>query len=124
MSTPRILLVDDDAFLAPALKHALEDMGYAVVHMLTAAEAMDHAEQYRPDAIVMDVNLGRGIDGIDAARAIRRAHEVPIVFLTTRCDDVTRARAKLATPAAYLSKSCAAEELRAALENALTHRVV
>lgn len=119
MTIQRILLVEDDVFLARALKHTLEGMGYAVVHLLSAAEAMDHAEEFRPDAIVMDVYLGRGIDGIDAARAIRRAHEVPVIFLTARCDDATRARAKFATPAAYLSKSCAPEELHAALESAL-----
>jgi DNA-binding response OmpR family regulator len=119
MSNARILLVEDDALLAPALKRALEQMGYAVAHMPTAAEAMDHAFQHRPDAIVMDVNLGRGIDGIDTARAIRRAYDIPIVFLTSRVDETTRARATLATPAAYLPKSCSAEELRDALESAM-----
>lgn len=119
MSNPRILLVEDDVFLAPALTRALEDMGYSVVHMRTAAEAMDHAFQHRPDAIVMDVNLGRGIDGIDTARAIRRAYDIPIVFLSARADEVTRERASFATPAAYLPKSCSAAELREALEAAM-----
>lgn len=122
MSTPRILLVEDDAFIAPALKRALEDMGYAVVHMPTAAEALDHALQHHPDLVVMDVNLGRGIDGIDTARAIRRAYDVPVVFLTSREDSVTRARAEFATPAAYLSKGCTSQELRAAIETALNGR--
>lgn len=103
----------------PALTRMLEEIGCAVVHVPAAAEAMDHAFQHRPDAIVMDVNLSRGIDGIDTARAIRRAHDIPVVLLSARCDDVTRLRARLATPAAFLSKACSPEELRGALEHAL-----
>lgn len=119
MSNGRILLVEDDGFVAPALKGALEGMGYTVVHMCTAAEAMDHAFQHRPDAILMDVNLGRGIDGIDTARATRRAYDIPVVFLSARCDEATRRRAALATPAAFLSKACSCDDLRGALDRAL-----
>lgn len=119
MGHGRILLVEDDGLIAPALQGALEGMGYAVVHMRTAAEAMDHAFQHRPDAILMDVNLGRGIDGIDTARAIRRAYDIPVVFLSTRCDEATRTRAALATPAAFLSKACSCDDLRGALDRAL-----
>lgn len=116
----RILLVDDDSFLAPALKRVLEEMGYAVVHMPTAAEALDYALQHHPDLVVMDVNLGRGIDGIDTARAMRRAYDVPVVFLTSRDDAQTRSRAELATPVAYLSKGCSPDDLGATLERALS----
>jgi CheY-like chemotaxis protein len=119
MSKGRILLVEEDGFAAPALKRMLEDMGCAVMHVPTAAEAMDHAFEHRPDAIVMDVHLGRGIDGIDTARAIRRAHDIPVVFLSARRDEATRARAALATPAACLPKACTSDELRDAIDRAL-----
>lgn len=123
MTTPaHLLVVEDDPLAADLLRGQLEEMGFRVTHVLTAAEGLDAAFSLRPDLIVMDVGLGAGIDGITAAGAIRRAMDTPIVLMTMRTDTVTMTRAELIEGAAYLQKSCSEEELRFTIENALEER--
>lgn len=117
-----LLVVEDDPLAADLLRGQLEEMGFRVTHVLTAAEGLDAAFSLRPDLIVMDVGLGAGIDGITAAGAIRRAMDTPIVLMTMRTDTVTMTRAELIEGAAYLQKSCSEEELRFTIENALEER--
>ncbi|MCZ8132514.1 MAG: response regulator [Steroidobacteraceae bacterium] len=119
MDRPRVLLVEDDRQLGPLLRDRIEVMGYEVCHVPTAAEALDHDSAHQPDLVVMAVGLGQGIDGIVAAGAIRRARDVPIVFLTMRADAVTLARADLIEDSRCVSKTCSAQELETALAAAL-----
>ena len=119
MERPRVLLVEDDRLVGPLLRARLQSMGYEVAHVATAAEALDHDSAHLPHLIVMDVGLGEGIDGIVAAGAIRRARDVPIVFLTARTDPVTLARAGLIEDTRCVSKACTAEQLEAELAAAL-----
>src|ERR1051325_206386 len=67
----RILIVEDEVLTADYTKYLLLELGYEVCgHATNAAAAVRMADTYRPDLVLMDITLGRGEDGISAARRI------------------------------------------------------
>lgn len=78
MSIPSktILLVEDEAVIALTEKFTLEKYGYAVLHVNTGEKAIAAVET-KPgiDLILMDIDLGDGIDGTQAAETILQNHE-------------------------------------------------
>lgn len=117
---PRLLIVEDDALVALDFKARLEGMGYAVVaHVVSAPDAIDATATSSPDLVLMDIGLGQGIDGIEAAAAIHRRFNVPIVFVTAHSDEATLRQAAQACPSVYVLKPVRDWELRSAIEVAL-----
>ncbi len=81
MTRRAVVVVEDDAHLAWALSTQLEDLGYAIVGTATTArEAVATVLSLRPSAVLMDIQLDGDASGLDAARQIRRASSVPILF--------------------------------------------
>jgi DNA-binding NarL/FixJ family response regulator len=116
----RLLIVEDDALVALDFKVRLEKMGYSVVaHAASAPEALDVVSESSPDLVLMDIGLGQGLDGIDAAAAIHEHFSVPIVFVTAHSDEATLRRAGVACPSVYVLKPVRDWELRSAIEVAL-----
>ncbi|MCA1755681.1 MAG: response regulator [Spirochaeta sp.] len=87
-----ILLVEDEALLAMAEKQRLEKSGYVVVHVLTGEAAVAAALNVdsRPDLVLMDSDLGGGIDGTEASRQILNEIDIPVVFLSSHTVDYLR----------------------------------
>ena len=82
-----ILLVEDEAIVALAEKATLEKHGYAVITAYSGEKAVAVAESTPGiDIILMDIDLGKGIDGTEAARRILRTHEAPLVFLSSHIE--------------------------------------
>jgi DNA-binding response OmpR family regulator len=80
----RLLLVDDDAHLADAVKRGLEADGYAVDVALDGAEGRWLALEHNYDAMILDVMLP-GVAGTDLCRGLRRdGIWTPILMLTAR----------------------------------------
>lgn len=116
----RILVVEDESTIAMYLRTYLEDFGYEVVGLESSApEAIAAADRLKPDLVMMDVIIRGPMDGIAAAEAIRRRHNIPVLFLTAYGDTKTLQRAKAVGPYGYLLKPFRAEELRAMIEVAL-----
>ena len=80
----RILIVEDDAFTRATTKASLQLQGVEVIHDTSnVASAMKIARTARPDAAVIDLDLGKGPNGIDLAIGIRNSvPEIGIVLLT------------------------------------------
>ncbi|HEX5948454.1 MAG TPA: response regulator transcription factor [Actinomycetota bacterium] len=87
MSTPTILLVDDDARLREIVGMALEGEGYGVRAAASAEEAVAILDQDDPDLLILDVMLP-GRDGFELCREIRTKSPVPILMLTAKTDTV------------------------------------
>jgi PAS domain S-box-containing protein len=119
MTRPQIQIVENEAIVAMDLKLHLQNLGYAVVGPAADGEgAVAMAEQKRPDLVLMDISLGPGLDGIEAARLIQ-AMGIPIVFLTALADEMTLARAKESGPYGYLLKPFDERALHTTIEMAL-----
>ncbi|HVF85270.1 MAG TPA: response regulator transcription factor [Abditibacteriaceae bacterium] len=90
MNALKLLLVEDNAKLRPALRAGLEATGQ--IHVQSdcsrGEDALSLCLQNRPDAILMDVQLEDKMNGIEAAVAIRREFpRLPIVFYSIQDDD-------------------------------------
>ena len=78
---PRVLVVDDDASIAAALRRALLYEGYAVTVAGDGVTALQRAQTDSPDLVILDLMLP-GIDGIEVCRRIRADDDVPVLMLT------------------------------------------
>src|SRR4051812_30396080 len=64
----RILIVEDDYFVAMSLEHGLKEAGYHIVGIAaSASEAVKLAKEGRPVLAIMDIRLAGNSDGIEAA---------------------------------------------------------
>jgi two-component system OmpR family response regulator len=82
--TIRVLVVDDEPYLADLVATALRYEGFESAVAGTGAEAISQVTAFRPDLIVLDVMLPDG-SGLDTCRRLRRdGCEAPVVFLTAR----------------------------------------
>jgi CheY-like chemotaxis protein len=117
----RILLVEDDYFVALSSEDALSDAGHDVVGVAANADdAVALAGAERPDLVVMDIRLSGLRDGIDAAKEIRDRFAIPSIFVTAQADPGTRQRGEReAHPLGWLMKPFAASELADAVADAL-----
>jgi two-component system OmpR family response regulator len=86
---PRILIVDDDPAIRDVVRFALARAGFETIEAATGPAALAQVSAIAPDAIVLDVMLP-GIDGLEVCRAIRRQSAVPILFLSSRDEEVDR----------------------------------
>lgn len=82
-----ILLVEDDLLSARVVRAVLERAGYAVRIVSKGEDALRLAEA-EPDLglVLMDIDLGPGMDGVAAAAELLRRRELPVLFLSARAD--------------------------------------
>jgi CheY-like chemotaxis protein len=123
METTRILIAEDEAIIATALKSELVSLGYEVVGITdTAEDVVRAAGELNPDVVFMDITLKGVLDGITAAVAIRGRTGAPVVFLTAHADDKTMKRSVFAGPFEYILKPFTRKELQTAVEVSLQKR--
>src|SRR5262249_40299523 len=116
----RILIVEDNYFVAHQCESALVEAGYDVVDAVeTAEEAVEVAMNRRPDLVLMDIYLPGQRDGIDAAIEILERFDIPSVFVSAVSDQATRARSEHARPLAWLPKPFGEAKLVATVRTAL-----
>ncbi len=83
-----ILLVDDDAIPALADSIKLKDYGYNVMQVPTGQKAIKAVDDNKNeiDLILMDINLGNGMDGTETAKIILKDHDIPLLFHSSYTD--------------------------------------
>jgi CheY-like chemotaxis protein len=102
----KVVIVEDEVLLAWSLTTMVEDLGHEVVGTCrTEAKAVAMALDLRPDVVLMDMRLAGDGSGLDAAHAIRRTIDVPIIFCTAYADKASVQReVGLLTNAALIGK--------------------
>jgi DNA-binding response OmpR family regulator len=116
-----ILIVEDEAEIAGYLRRGLAFEGYGVEIAASGAEALAAARERPPDLVVLDVMLP-GLDGLEVARRLRAASDVPIIMLTARDAVPDRVAGLEAGADDYLVKPFAFEELLARIRVQLRRR--
>jgi DNA-binding response OmpR family regulator len=84
-----VLVVEDDPRISDVLEYALKADGHEVQTAQRGREAAEIARRSSPGLIVLDVGLP-DIDGFEVCRMIRTFSEVPVIFLTSRTDEIDR----------------------------------
>ena len=85
----RILVVDDESVVAEVAEQYLRLEGYDVAIAVDGADAIQQAQEWVPDLIVLDLMLPK-VNGLEVCRRIRRDSQVPIIMLTARGDEADR----------------------------------
>jgi two-component system OmpR family response regulator len=86
---PTILVVDDDPHIREVIDFALQKAGFATVDAENGEQALARFHATHPDLVVLDIVMPER-DGTEVCRELRRVSTVPIVFLSSRDDEVDR----------------------------------
>jgi DNA-binding NarL/FixJ family response regulator len=116
----KVIVADDQTVVREGLVTLLELLpGVEVVGAAAdGAEAIELADRFSADVVLMDLNMPR-LGGVEATAAIRSRHpQTQVVVLTTYSDDQSILRALSAGAIGYLTKNASRDDIRRALESA------
>ncbi|MEM6262452.1 MAG: response regulator transcription factor [Bacteroidota bacterium] len=120
MNQLRILVVEDDIFIAEDICETLEQMEYIVVGpAYNATDAIELLDKEKLDLALLDINLGEGANGISLGHLIQESYHLPFIYLTSYANKSTLESAKKTRPMGYVVKPFQVEDLFAAIEIAL-----
>jgi PAS domain S-box-containing protein len=115
----KILLVEDEPFIAVAQAEKVSHFGYDVVTASTGENAVDLVKKDQDiSLILMDIDLGSGIDGTEAATQILSFIHVPIIFLTSHSEKSFVEKVKKITRYGYVLKTSSSFVLESSIEMA------
>ena len=115
-----ILLVDDHPLVRQGLRGAVDDADNICVigEAADGQEAVRFVQKWRPDIVVMDVNMPN-MDGIEATKLIKQLYpEVAVIGLSVHSSEQVASAMKEAGAVSYLRKDVAPEELKRAIVTA------
>ncbi len=84
---PTIALVDDDRNILTSLRMALESEGYATQTYNDGSSALDGLTGNPPDLAILDIKMPR-MDGMELLRRLRQKSEMPVIFLTSKDEEI------------------------------------
>jgi two-component system response regulator ChvI len=84
---PTIALVDDDENILASLKVLFEGEGYAVRSYTDGAAALAALSESPPDIAILDIKMPR-MDGVEVLRRLRQSSSLPVIFLTSKDDEM------------------------------------
>ena len=86
---PQVLVVDDDPHIRQLLVFALEKAGLGAREAGDGEAALESVAREHPDLVILDINMPR-MDGLEVCRRLRAQGELPILFLSSRDDEIDR----------------------------------
>ena len=84
---PTIALVDDDHNILTSVSIALEAEGYRIMTYTDGASALDGFKTSPPDLAILDIKMPR-MDGMELLRRLREKSEMPVIFLTSKDEEI------------------------------------
>jgi DNA-binding response OmpR family regulator len=118
MTKPRLLLVDDDLALTGVLSAALTEDGFDVSCAHDGRSGLNRLLQEHFDLAVVDIMMPE-LDGLELCRRARKTSNVPILFLTSRTDEIDRITGLETGADDYISKPFSTRELAARIRAVL-----
>jgi two-component system OmpR family response regulator len=85
----KILIVDDDRHIRELLAFALRREGFAIAEASDGAAALERIRREPPDLVILDILMPE-MDGIEACRKLRQTSPVPVIFLSSKDDEIDR----------------------------------
>lgn len=115
-----ILIVEDEAVVALLETQQLKKEGYKVIHVLNGEKAIDLVcrKNEQVDLILMDIDLGDGIDGTDTAQEILKEKNIPILFVSSHIEKNIVEKTEKITSYGYVVKNSSFTVLDASIKMA------
>lgn len=114
----RILVVEDEANIAETIKIAIENESYSCYWTASGEAALEHLEIEFVSLIVLDVGLP-DMSGFELLKRIRQSHNVPVIFLTARGEEIDRVVGLEIGADDYITKPFSPRELMARIKAVL-----
>ncbi len=113
MSTqPLVLVADDEPRITKLVSIALSEEGFRVVTAGGGTEAIEKAEEYRPDIVLLDIVMP-DLDGFEVMRLLREGRSVPVILLTAKGATADKAKGLDLGADDYVAKPFHPDELAA-----------
>ena len=119
--TGRVLVVEDDTAIADVLRRALRQEGHEVRSAQDGVEALEMAETFVPDLVILDLGLPK-LDGVEVCRRLRAESDAPILILTARTETDDRVVGLDSGADDYLVKPFERKELLARMRALMRRR--
>ena len=118
MDRPTILVVEDEPAIADTIQYALESEGFQCHRLEVGAGVVEVLDRQPVALVVLDIGLP-DLSGIEVCRRIRQRHDVPVIFLTARADEVDRVVGLELGADDYVTKPFSPRELAARVKAVL-----
>jgi two-component system OmpR family response regulator len=112
VTVDRILVADDDGHIREVVRFALAQGGFEVVEAKDGREAIDRIASGGIDLVVLDILMPEA-DGLEVCRRVRKAGSLPIIFLSSKDEELDRVLGLELGADDYLSKPFSPRELLA-----------
>lgn len=119
----RVLIVDDERFIAQALSVRLRSVGYEVQWAFDGASGIAAAMEWHPDVIMLDIRMP-DVDGFEVKKRLEARPELnmtPVIFLSANVQESARQAALASGAHAFLTKPYESKDVLAAIRSALDH---
>jgi len=114
----RIMVVEDEKIIALDIQSVLMGFGFDVCAVASSGEeCIELARKTIPDLILMDVKLKGNMTGITAAKTIKKAMNIPVIYLTAYGDKDTITKANGSNSFGMISKPFGEDELQNTIKN-------
>ncbi|MHC9538963.1 MAG: PocR ligand-binding domain-containing protein [Vulcanimicrobiota bacterium] len=119
MDVKKLLIVEDDMIAAAVESQTLRQLGYEVITAGSGQEAINKIDTDRSiDLVLMDIDLGIGMNGTEAAKQILARRRIPIVFLTSHSEKELMENVRGITRYGYVIKNSGDFVLKSSIEMA------
>ena len=110
MTERTVLVVEDEAAIAEAVRARLASEGYRVLLASDGPQAIEAHRRERPDLVVLDLMLP-GMDGLEVCREIQHENWTPVLMLTARTEEADKVAGFAVGADDYLTKPFSLREL-------------
>ncbi|MHA7967449.1 response regulator transcription factor [Paenibacillus sp. CAU 1782] len=114
----KVMIVEDEKTIADAIAYALKREGYDVETVYHGGEALQRLQEFRPDAIILDVMLP-GMDGYEILKRLQSKGNIGVIMLTAKEDIVNKVLGLELGADDYMTKPFDMRELLARLKSLL-----
>jgi len=119
---PLVLAVDDEPGILRLIKLELTPQGFRVITAENGAQALELAQEYRPDIALLDIVMP-DMSGLELMRELRERGDLPVILLTAKGSDADKVRGLEMGADDYLPKPFSPDELSARVRAVLRRSV-
>lgn len=117
----KVLIVDDDDLVISIIKNILKRDNYISDYCHSGEEALKMVQEYSYELVLLDVNMGSGLDGYDTCKLMHKTQpDLPVILVTASQDDESVNQGFEAGSADYIKKPVSRLELLARVNNTIT----